>query len=76
MNSTVCVDIKPSSIGTTFKNSISTDEMAESSERSKQFPDGDTQDICLLLAQNSHYSPLKCVHVPVDISNTDIVMDL
>ena len=60
----------------TFKKSISTDEEAESPERSEQFSDGETQDSDQSLVQDLHSSPLRCVPVPVDFSNGKIVIDL
>ena len=58
-----------------FKNSIRYDEGAESPERSEQYPEEDTQDSDQSLAQDMHYSPLRCVPVPVHSSNGNIVMD-
>ena len=60
----------------TFKKSISTDEEAESPERSEQYPIGKTQDSDQSLVQDMHSSPLRCVPVPVDFSNGKIVIDL
>ena len=60
----------------TFKKSISTDEEAESPERSEQFFDAETQDSDQSLVQDLHSSPLRCVPVPVDFSNGKIVIDL
>ena len=59
-----------------FKNLISTDEGALSPERSGQYPDGVTQDSSQDSAQGSYCSPLKCVPVPVDTPNGNIVVDL
>ena len=60
----------------TFKKSISTDEGAKSPERSKQYPEEETQDSDQSLVQDMHNSPLRCVPVPADFSNGHIVMDL
>ena len=60
-----------------FKNLISTDEGVFSPKRSDQYPDEVMQDSSLDLAQSPYKkSPVKCVPVPVDTSNGNIVVDL
>ena len=74
MNSMGHIDTEQSFIGTPLlKKSISTNQ---GPKRSDQYPDDDTQDPSQLLEHDIHSSPAMCVSVPVDTSNSNIVMDL